>query len=229
MYSKRTSDLREKYWLEKGLILAYKPMASVIIPSKLNNRFWVYSSLPLTTKDYTIFQVIPLALPVKQGKKKIMVAPEIESEYFLFREGANEYHPLYRSDMRACLNQDCELHHPAISKTSSRCGPAQMFLTPRTACNYTPTDHTSYIKSTSTGIYFSTLHSEPYTTECYTGGTPGPDAMATLDGVGILSVQQGCSVRFTKLGRVYFAPPQTSPPEEVPYGSRAYTLSLIHI
>ena len=46
-----------------------------------------------------------------------MVAPEIESEYFLFREGANEYHPLYRSDVRACLNQDCELHHPAISRT----------------------------------------------------------------------------------------------------------------
>ena len=48
--------------------------------------------------------------------------------------------------------------------------------------------------------------------------------MASLDGVGILSIQQGCSVRFTELGRVYFAPPQTSPPDVVPYGARSYTM-----
>ena len=99
-----------------------------------------------------------------------------------------------------------------------------MFLKPRTACNYTPTAKTSYIKSTSTGIYFSTLHTEPYTTECFTAGSPGPDSMASLDGVGILSLKQGCSVRFTKLGRVYFAPPQTSAPEVVPYGASPYTM-----
>ena len=224
MYSKETSDLRENYWWHRGLLLAYKPMASVIIPSGEQYKFWIYSSLPLTTNDYTIFQVVPLALPVRQGKEKIMVKPQIETEFFLFQDGADEYHPLYRSDVRACLNQDCELHHPAISRSQSKCGPAQMFQTPRTACNYTPTTKTSFIKSTSTGIYFSTLHTEPYTTECYATGTPGPDTMGTLDGVGILSIQPGCSVRFSKLGRVYFAPPQTSAPELVPYGPKAYAM-----
>ena len=95
LYSKKTSDLRERYWMHQGLILAYKPMASVIIPAAVENRFWIYSSLPLMTKDYTIFQVFPLALSVRHGKDKIMVAPKIESEYFQFQEGANEYHPLY--------------------------------------------------------------------------------------------------------------------------------------